>query len=96
MSETQESVAPLIEEIPGEMEAALKKVLIKKDFDNDAEVKLINLNSVSAACPVMNLQRNNYSDLYLKANITSNHCLHNRARIRTYLRENPHLQLFTL
>lgn len=44
----------------------------------------------------MNLQRNNYSDLYLKANIVSNHCLHNRTRIRTYLRENPHLQLFTL
>lgn len=37
------------------MQAAIKKVMINKDFDNDAEVKHINLASVSAACPVMNL-----------------------------------------
>lgn len=73
------------------MQAAIKKVMINKDFDNDAEVKHINLASVSAACPVMNLKRNNYNELYLKANTTSKHCLQNKDRIKMYLRENPHL-----
>lgn len=90
MSQTM-SILPSVEYIPGEMDAAVKKILIKKDFDNDADVKLINLNSVSACCPVMNLQRNNYNQLYLKANQVSPHCLQNRNRIRIYLRENPNL-----
>lgn len=41
--------------IPGEMEAATQKVIIKKNFDQEAEKKTFNLNSVSATCPVMNL-----------------------------------------
>jgi hypothetical protein len=54
--------------IPGEIEAATKKVMISKEYDEEAEQKIFNLKSVSASCPVMNLQRNNYNQLYLKAN----------------------------
>lgn len=78
------------------MDAATKKVMIQKNFDCDAEQKKINLHAVSASCPVMNLQRNNYNSLYLKANQLSNHMQVNKQRIRHYLRENPNLQLRTL
>jgi hypothetical protein len=43
------------------MEAAHKKVIIKKTFDKEAEKKIFNLNSVSASCPVMVLPRNDYN-----------------------------------
>lgn len=82
--------------IPGEVEFATNKVFIKKAFDKEAEKKIFNLNSVSATCPVMNLQKNNYNELYLKANQHSRYLLQNKQRIRTYLRETPNLQLRTL
>lgn len=82
--------------IPGEMDAATKKVMIQKNFDSDAEQKKINLHAVSASCPVMNLQRNNYNSLYLKANQLTNHMQVNKHRIRQYLRENSNLQFRTL
>jgi len=47
--------ATFTEVIPGEIEAATKKVIIKKDFLEETEQKKINLNSVSATCTVMNL-----------------------------------------
>lgn len=65
--------------------------MISKEYDEEAEQKIFNLNSVSASCPVMNLQRNNYNQLYLKANQLSHQLLQNKDRIRTYLRETPHL-----
>ena len=54
------------------MEAVHKKVIIKKQFDPEAENKIFNLNSVSAICPVMVLPRNDYNLMYLKANTLSN------------------------
>ena len=57
-----------MDSIPGEMEAAKRKIIIQKEFDEEAEQKIFNLKSVSASCPVMNLQRNNYNQLYLKSN----------------------------
>lgn len=50
-----ETESAFTEAIPGEMEAAHKKVIIKKCYDSEAEKKIFNLNSVSASCPVMNL-----------------------------------------
>ena len=50
------------------MEAATRKVIFKKNLDPDAEKKIFYLNSVSASCPVLHLKRNNYNELYLKAN----------------------------
>lgn len=73
------------------MEAAHKKVMIKKIFDTAAEHKIFNLNSVSASCPVMNLPRNDYNLLYLRANQVSKFILQNKNRIRTYLRDNHNL-----
>jgi hypothetical protein len=75
------------------MEAAKQKVIIKKNFDSAAIQKFYNLNAVSATCPMMNLQRNTYNDLYLRANQVSPYILQNKQRIRTYLREAPGLQL---
>ncbi len=57
------------------MEAAVKKVLLKKPFNSDAEAKIINLNSVSASCPILNLKKNDYHELYLKANQISHYHL---------------------
>lgn len=54
--------------IPGEMDAATKKVIVAKVFNAETEKKFINLNSVSASCPIMNLPRNDYNHLYLQAN----------------------------
>jgi hypothetical protein len=51
-----------------EVLVAKKKILIKKNFKNDQEGKLINLNQVSAMCPVLNLRKNLQSGIYLKAN----------------------------
>ena len=44
----------------------------------------------------MNLMKNNYNEIYLKANKVGNFILANKQRIRTYLRETPNLQLRTL
>ena len=88
--------APSVDKVPGEMEAAQKKVIIKKQYDQDADKKIFNLNTVSASCPVMNLMKNNYNEIYLKANKVGNFILANKQRIRVYLRETPNLQLRTL
>ena len=87
---------PSVDKVPGEMEAAQKKVIIKKQYDQDADKKIFNLNTVSASCPVMNLMKNNYNEIYLKANKVGNFILANKQRIRVYLRETPNLQLRTL
>lgn len=71
-------------------------MIIKKQYDQDADKKIFNLNTVSASCPVMNLMKNNYNEIYLKANKVGNFILVNKQRIRTYLRETPNLQLRTL
>jgi len=63
------------------MEAAIKKVLIKKPSNIEEAKKLLNLNSVSAACAILNLKKNDYHQLYLKANQISNHHLQNKERI---------------
>jgi len=42
------------------MEAAIKKVLIKKPSNIEEATKLLNLNSVSAACTILNLKKNDY------------------------------------
>lgn len=68
MSKTSSSKFSHVDSIPGEMEAAKRKIIIQKEFDEEAEQKIFNLKSVSASCPVMNLQRNNYNQLYLKSN----------------------------
>ena len=73
------------------MEAATKKVVIAKAFNPDIEKKFINLNSVSASCPIMNLPRNDYNFLYLQANKLSGYLQQNKQRIQTYLRETPGL-----
>ena len=54
---------------------------------NDNNQKLINLNSVSAMCPVLNLRKNEQTEMYLKANQMSMKSLHNKVRIQRYLRE---------
>lgn len=66
---------------------AKKKILIKKNFQDDLKQKLINLNSVSAMCPVLNLRKNQQQGIYLKANQMSMKSLNNKARIQRYLRE---------
>jgi Ca2+-binding EF-hand superfamily protein len=78
------------------MEAASKKVIVAKAYNPDIEKKFINLNSVSANCPIMNLPRNDYNHLYLQANQLSGYMQQNIHRIRTYLRETTNLQLQTL
>jgi len=60
------------------MRAAKRKVIIRKKFDKEALHKEVNLNAVSASCPVMNLKRNTYNELYLKANQMSNYLLQNK------------------
>jgi hypothetical protein len=75
--------------------AAKKKVLIKKSLKQDQEQKLINLKSVSAMCPLLNLRKNNQNLIYLKANQMSIKSLQNKQRIQRYLRE-AQIQLLTL
>jgi hypothetical protein len=53
------------------------------------------IRKVSAMCPVLNLRKNEQHDIYLKANQISMKSLHNKDRIRRYLRE-TNLQLQTL
>jgi hypothetical protein len=50
------------------MEMAIKKVLIRKASNIEEAKKLLNLNSVSASCSILNLKKNDYHQLYLKAN----------------------------
>lgn len=57
-SKTSKSSA--IEDVQGEMEAAIRKVLIKKPSNIEEATKLLNLNSVSAACQILNLKKNDY------------------------------------
>ena len=52
---SSEVLSKMSEAIPGELFAATTKVTIGKHFDHEAEQKLINLNAVSASCPIMNL-----------------------------------------
>ncbi len=54
------SKTSIIEDVQGEMEAAIKKVLIKKPSNIEEATKLLNLNSVSAACSILNLKKNDY------------------------------------
>lgn len=63
------------ESVPGEYETAMKKILLKKAYNTDTEAKTINLNSVSAFCPILNLNKNKYHELYLKANQISHYHL---------------------
>lgn len=51
-----------------EVGEALRKVVQKKPYRNDPSQQLINLNQVSAMCPVLNLRKNEQHDIYLKAN----------------------------
>lgn len=60
---------------------AKKKILIKKNYGANDQGKLINLNSVSAMCPVLNLRKNQQQGIYLKANQMSMKSLNNKARI---------------
>jgi hypothetical protein len=78
-----------------EVGEAIRKVVIKKSYQKDLSQQLINLNQVSAMCPVLNLRKNEQHDIYLKANQISMKSLHNKDRIRRYLRE-TNLQLQTL
>ena len=72
----------------GEAAIATKKIIVKKPLNDETVTRLINLNGVSATCPVINLRRNDHNLLYLKANELSLKALENRDRIRRYLREN--------
>ena len=56
---------------------------------------MINLKSVSAMCPLLNLRKNNQNLIYLKANQMSMKSLQNKQRIQRYLRE-AQIQLLTL
>ena len=78
-----------------EMAAAQRKVLIKKQHPKNLTQKLINLNQVSAMCPMLNLRKNDQHQIYLKANQMSTKSRHNKLRIQRYLRE-ANLQLLTL
>lgn len=71
----------VIEEVPGEMEAAIRKVQIKKASNIEEAKKLLNLNAVSASCPILNLKKNDYHELYLKANQVGHYHLQNKERI---------------
>ena len=51
----------------------MKKVLVKKSFNPDHQAKILNLNNVSASCPVLNLKKNVYNEIYLKANQVSHY-----------------------
>lgn len=76
----------------GEVAIATRKIVIKKSLKDHTVTKLINLNGISATCPMLNLKRNDQNLIYLKANELSLKALHNRERIRRYLRDN-HIQL---
>lgn len=73
--------------MPNEIAVASNKVMIKKKFDSEAQERIYNLHSVSASCPILNLHRNKYSTLYLKANQISEHILADKTRIQHYLRQ---------
>jgi hypothetical protein len=51
---------------------------------------------VSATCNVLGLKRNNYNEVYLKANQIAPKIRDNKDRIQRYFRENDTLQLRTL
>lgn len=72
----------------GEANIAIRKITIRKPLNDETVTKLINLNGISATCPVINLKRNDHNFLYLRANELSLKSLQNRERIRRYLREN--------
>lgn len=70
-----------------EVAEAFRKVTNKKNYKCDPAASLINLNQVSAMCPVLNLRKNRQHRIYLNANQMSMKSLHNKDRIRRYLRE---------
>lgn len=70
-----------------EVAEAFRKVTSKKSYKCDPATSLINLNQVSAMCPVLNLRKNRQHRIYLNANQMSMKSLHNKDRIRRYLRE---------
>jgi hypothetical protein len=45
----------------------LRKVAIKKIYLGENASRLIKLGTVSASCPVINLRRNEQTEIYLKA-----------------------------
>lgn len=65
-------------------------------FNRDELKKIYNLNMVSATCNVLGLKRNNYNQVYLKANQIGPKIRDNKERIQRYYRENDTLQLRTL
>ena len=76
------------EEVNLEVEAALNKIIIPKNFNRDELKKIYNLNMVSATCDVLGLKRNTYNEVYFNASKITPKLLQNRERIQTYLREN--------